>query len=174
MDVEPNPSPILTAFRIKQTHFGRTPLHHCSLVTLVFQEERERMEEDERNEAAISSNPCHEPNFKSNGVTQEQLAKFRELRRRRLQMKNKSNNKKKHKDLKGKFLSGDLHTSESPDKNTNQRLNDPSEQNSSSKTNEKNEAPSSHPQAEVHPALKKKKLHWGLDTKERWERKANM
>lgn len=132
------------------------------------------MEEDERKEAAISSNPCHEPNFKSNGVTQEQLAKFRELRRRRLQMKNKSNNKKKHKDLKGKFLSGDLNTSESPDKNTNQRLNDPSEQNSSSKTNEKNEAPSSHPQAEVHPALKKKKLHWGLDTKERWERKANM
>uniref|UniRef100_A0A7C9CEI9 Uncharacterized protein n=1 Tax=Opuntia streptacantha TaxID=393608 RepID=A0A7C9CEI9_OPUST len=135
------------------------------------------MEEDVIKEAAISSNPCHRSNFKSNGVTQEQLAKFRELHRRRLQVKNKSNNKKKHKvssDQKGKFVSEDLNTSESPDKNTNQTLNDPSEHNNGSMSNEKNELPSSTTQAEVHPALKKKKLHWGLDTKERWERKANM
>uniref|UniRef100_A0A803NCV6 Reverse transcriptase zinc-binding domain-containing protein n=1 Tax=Chenopodium quinoa TaxID=63459 RepID=A0A803NCV6_CHEQI len=37
-----------------------------------------------------------------------------------------------------------------------------------------NKVLSSTSRVDVHPALKKKKLHWGLDAKERWERKANI
>lgn len=132
------------------------------------------MEEDERREASISSNPCLGSNFKSSGITQDQLSKFRELQRRRLQVASKSKFKKKRKgpsDLKGKF-SSDLDVKGSLDENTDQGLNESSV--SSSSNDDKNEISSLCSQVDVHPALRKKKLHWGLDTKERWERKANM
>lgn len=128
------------------------------------------MEENGRREAA---NPCVQPNFKSSAISQDQLAKFRELQRRRLRMQTKTKNKTKSKDKKAKFLSEDLHTQGCVDDPKDEGLKE-STIKSSSKGEDGNKVSSSTSHVDVHPALKKKKLHWGLDAKERWERKANM
>ncbi|KAG2384329.1 hypothetical protein LR48_Vigan10g204200 [Vigna angularis] len=67
----------------------------------------EKEEEDRRREAAIASTPCLRPNFKPKGVTQHQLEKFRELHKRRLQVKSKSKFKIKSKDGPNKKSHGD-------------------------------------------------------------------
>ncbi|XP_028125504.1 uncharacterized protein LOC114322402 isoform X3 [Camellia sinensis] len=105
-------------------------------------------EEDERREAAIATRASLQPNFKPDGVSQSQLSKFQELHRRRLQIKAKSKIKKK---AKGEILVG-ISGNTTKDTFSQQQEN-----------------------VAVHIGTKKRqKLHWGLDTKERWERKANM
>ncbi|XP_010693282.2 uncharacterized protein LOC104906239 isoform X2 [Beta vulgaris subsp. vulgaris] len=131
------------------------------------------MDEDQRKEAEISSNPCLRPNFKSSAISQDQLAKFRELHRRRLQVKTKTKNKKKSKDKKDKFLSEEVDTQGCMNDTVDGRSKDSCAENSLKGKDSNAEYPSTCP-VNFHPVLKKKKLHWGLDTRERWERKANM
>ncbi|GAB2300002.1 hypothetical protein Dimus_034046 [Dionaea muscipula] len=130
---------------------------------------RPSMEEDERREAAIASTSCLQyPNFKPSGVTQNQLTKFQELHRRRLQMKSKSSHKKKPKGGKVKLQEEDYF----PDDNANTEMEASSVDNSKS-SDSKDVSVSS--QIGINHILKRRqKLYWGLDAKERWERKANM
>ncbi|KAK2366263.1 hypothetical protein QL285_079664 [Trifolium repens] len=124
----------------------------------------EKEEEDRRREAAISSSPCLQPNFNPKAVTQDQLSKFRELHRKRLQLKSKSKFKTKPKDesKKKKAQGNDVY---SKNGGAQGLKNDNKEQSLYSKNEESRGGVS---------ASKKPKLHWGLDTKERWERKSNM
>ncbi|CAI9110630.1 OLC1v1010689C1 [Oldenlandia corymbosa var. corymbosa] len=130
--------------------------------------EAKLMEEgdDARREAAIAASECLQPNFvpKSKQITSAHLSKLRELHRRRLQIKSKSQTKKK---VKGNGKSneksvnvGRLATSSDPDNSSV----------SGSCSSLKGESPSIPPAS----TPKRMKLHWGLDTKERWEMKANM
>ncbi|KAL9231320.1 hypothetical protein vseg_006561 [Gypsophila vaccaria] len=112
---------------------------------------------------------------KSSGVTQNQISKFQELQRRRLQLMSKPKNKKfKTKGAKSKSRNENLETKESLDENLDQCVKDAGNATSSSQGCETNDLSSSSPRSDVHPVFQKKKLHWGLDSKERWERKANM
>ncbi|GAB4832325.1 hypothetical protein Ancab_006339 [Ancistrocladus abbreviatus] len=169
------------------------------------------MEDDERREAAIASNPCLRPNFKPPGITQNQLNKFqefwiplwishcptnhakadkarkshplgyfcfvfskslnKELHRRRLQIKSKIKTKKKPKDEMGKFQEEIVKKKDCPDENSDQVVKASCAAMSSSDSNDV----SSFQKVDINHILKKRqKLHWGLDVKERWERKANM
>lgn len=130
----------------------------------------EKEEEDRRREAAISSTPCLQPNFNPKGVSQDQLSKFRELHRKRLQLKSKSKFKTKPKDdAKKKARGNDVYSKNSGAQgfkvdNKEQSLLNNCESFDSKKEDSKGGV----------FASKKPKLHWGLDTKERWERKSNM
>ncbi|KAK9194529.1 hypothetical protein WN944_005236 [Citrus x changshan-huyou] len=161
-------------------------------------------EEDERREAAIASSQYLQPNFKVKGVTQDQLSKFQvpsfapnssiclhmhscnfselenldeELHRRRLQIKSKSKFHKKPKgSAYGTSRSGgeDLNSMPHGDVDASTTIEDSSVSNLKSHNND---ISSSIPHDDVAESLapkKRQKLHWGLDTKERWERKANM
>ncbi|KAK1363618.1 Plastid hexose transporter [Heracleum sosnowskyi] len=126
-------------------------------------------EEDSRREAAIASTPSLRPDFKPNNtkITQSQLAKFQELHRRRLQLKSKPKTKKKS---KGSFNLGKGHVVE-------ESADDYIEHSCVSISIDSNLKNNSPQQQEIpkEPAIQKhRKLHWGLDTKERWERKSNM
>ncbi|XP_047318472.1 uncharacterized protein LOC124921819 [Impatiens glandulifera] len=114
-------------------------------------------EDDERRETAMASAPSLQPNFKSSITTKAQISKFQELHKRRLQIKAKTIEKKK-KDKK-KPLLDEISCASNYEEEILSR-----------------EEGSSSPSVSIeNPAeLKKRKLHWGLDTKERWERKANM
>ncbi|KAL8117979.1 uncharacterized protein LOC141723464 [Apium graveolens] len=120
--------------------------------------------EDSRREAAIASSPSLRPDFKPSNpkITQSQLAKFQELHRRRLQLKSKPKTKKKSKgkDHSVKESADDLieHSCVSISIDDNLKSVSPQQQD-----------------FRKEPAIQKhRKLHWGLDTKERWERKSNM
>ncbi|KAH8483345.1 hypothetical protein Peur_064304 [Populus x canadensis] len=138
---------------------------------------QEAEEEDEKREEAIASNPSLQPNFKPQRVTQDQLSKLQELHKRRLQIKSKIH--KKSKDGTGKSHGKDLkskksHGKDLKSKDTGTNIEDsgapdlkPLDDNASFSTPQDNV--SAH-----HSEKKRQKLHWGLDTKERWERKANM
>lgn len=142
-------------------------------------EETATMEEgdDERREAAIASTPLLQPNFKPSGISQAQLTKFQELHRRRLQIKARSKIRNKAKGMpdktsKSHFKNPDAKalteeiSSKETDNSSASVLNGSAMENTLSLPKET---------AEVQVGAKKRwKLHWGLDTKERWERKANM
>lgn len=98
---------------------------------------------------------------------------FENYREDACECRQKTKNKTKSKDKKAKFLSEDLHTQGCVDDPKDEGLKE-STIKSSSKGEDGNKVSSSTSHVDVHPALKKKKLHWGLDAKERWERKANM
>ncbi|XP_021296406.1 uncharacterized protein LOC110425741 isoform X2 [Herrania umbratica] len=122
--------------------------------------QKEEEEEDNRREAAIASTLSLQPNFKPVGVSHQQLSKFRELHRRRLQIKAKSKIHKKPKD------------SQEADSNT--KVEDSSVPNLKSRSEDDNPFAQQDNVVVQHAPKKRQKLHWGLDTKERWERKANM
>ncbi|KAL3719440.1 hypothetical protein ACJRO7_004409 [Eucalyptus globulus] len=126
-------------------------------------------EEDVRREAAIASAPSLQPNFKSPGVTKDQLSKFQELHKKRMQIKKKSE-QKRCKDETRKFIKKpnsknriDKETSVEDSSLSNSGLN--SKENSSGEQQDRQQQITS---------MKRQKLHWGLDVKERWERKSNM
>ncbi|TKY45898.1 hypothetical protein E2542_SST30068 [Spatholobus suberectus] len=138
---------------------------------------KERMEkedeEDRIREAAIASTPSLQPNFNPKGVTQHQLSKFRELHKRRLQLKSKSKFKTKSKDGANKKSQGDdLSSQNSGSQVLKVDHKAPSFWNDCEEFDSRNG--DSKDGVPVLSALKKQKLHWGLDTKERWERKSNM
>ncbi|WJX70846.1 hypothetical protein P8452_54909 [Trifolium repens] len=122
--------------------------------------EKEEEEEDRKREAAISSSPCLQPNFNPKAVTQDQLSKFRLI----FVLKSKSKFKTKPKDesKKKKAQGNDVY---SKNGGAQGLKNDNKEQSLYSKNEESRGGVS---------ASKKPKLHWGLDTKERWERKSNV
>ncbi|KAM1241672.1 hypothetical protein ACFX13_047905 [Malus domestica] len=136
---------------------------------------KEGDKEDERKEAAIASTPCLQPNYKPKSLTQTQLSKFQELHRRRLQIKSKSKSKigKKPKGSKGKSHSLDLAARDTANQDSVITFETSTVCDSE---NQKNETSSvvQHEDIAVRAPKKSHKLHWGLDTKERWERKANM
>ncbi|KAG5085155.1 hypothetical protein AAZX31_19G044800 [Glycine max] len=130
-------------------------------------------EEDRRREAAMASSSCLRPNFNPKGITQDQLSKFRELHKRRLQLKSKSKFKTKSKDGANKKSHGyGLSSQNSVTQGSNvdhreSRLWNDCEGFDSRIEDSKDDVP-------VMSEPKKQKLHWGLDTKNRWERKSNM
>ncbi|XP_054787622.1 uncharacterized protein LOC129293595 [Prosopis cineraria] len=132
----------------------------------------EKEEEDRRREAAIASTPCLQPNFISRGLTSEQLSKFQELHKRRLQIKSKSKIQTKGKDgtktSKGNSFSIQHFEVSNVDSKEPSLLNyegfDSKKKSSLEQDNVSMDCLSK----------KRQKLHWGLDTKERWERKSNM
>ncbi|CAI9272376.1 unnamed protein product [Lactuca saligna] len=130
------------------------------------------MEEDERREAAIASAACLNPKFKpSSAVAQARLSKFQELHKRRLQIKEKSKVKKKSQgkaSRPNRLEEKDSHV----DEFAATKIPCITAEDTSSSTSTTLDVSSlSKPQI---PSKKPHKLHWGLDTKERWERKSNM
>ncbi|PWA68535.1 hypothetical protein CTI12_AA307850 [Artemisia annua] len=137
-------------------------------------------EDDKRKEAAIASvadslNPKLKP---SSSSSQARLSKFQELRKRRLEIKEKSKTKKKSKGrlsrpsgLDEKDSHGEECASEKASKaaavedTSNFIALDRHQENVSTVPNDV--------ALRIVPK-KPQKLYWGLDTKERWERKSNM
>ncbi|XVF20765.1 hypothetical protein REPUB_Repub12eG0031300 [Reevesia pubescens] len=127
--------------------------------------QKEEKEEENRREVAIASTLCLQSNFKPVGVTLHQLSKFQELHRRRLPIKLKSKIHKRPKELS---------TTYSQEADPNTKVGDSSVSNLKS-DNEDDNPFTWQDNVVVNLATEKRqKLHWGLDTKERWERKANM
>ncbi|KAK4393608.1 hypothetical protein Sango_1831600 [Sesamum angolense] len=143
-------------------------------------------EADERREAAIASVAALRPNFKPKSrLTEAQLSKFQELHRRRLQIKAKSKAHKRDKGSgggEGKFqktaidksqkMAIEDHNSEDqePSKPIEDASSVPMPNNRVAETSSLEEGRVAGNSA----AKKRQKLYWGLDTKERWERKSNM
>ncbi|CAH1437309.1 unnamed protein product [Lactuca virosa] len=128
------------------------------------------MEEDERREAAIASAACLNPKFKpSFAVAQARLSKFQELHKRRLQIKEKSKVKKKSQgkpSRPNRLEEKDNHVDEFVASKIPCKTAEDTPSSTSLDV-------SSMPKPQI-PSKKPYKLHWGLDTKERWERKSNM
>ncbi|XP_068643822.1 uncharacterized protein [Aristolochia californica] len=121
-------------------------------------------EEDERREAAMAEASAILSNTKNRNITEDQLNKLKELRKRRLQIKATSKLQKIPKESAAGTAQAqeELSGKDETDEQASVDLKD------STVSPAKNEVLSS-------SSLKKRrKLHWGLDTKERWERKANM
>ncbi|XP_077253258.1 uncharacterized protein LOC143892493 isoform X2 [Tasmannia lanceolata] len=131
------------------------------------------MGEDEMREAAMAASPALQPDFQSPKITQDQLDKLKELRRRRLQIKAKPNIQKTTKGNKrraGKAPEKELSIRESQDDYSAVVVED-----SAASPATKKDSLMGLDEVEPPSTLKRRqKLHWGLDTKERWERKANM
>ncbi|KAF8053771.1 hypothetical protein N665_1375s0009 [Sinapis alba] len=116
----------------------------------------EREAEENRKEALLASTQSLQPNFNRTNVTQKQISKLQELHKRRMKMKANSKIQKK---TKGKQQSRAVEDGES-----SKIL----KESTSSTTLEQQ------PVVVTAAPMKPQKLYWGLDTKERWERKANM
>ncbi|KAG7550825.1 hypothetical protein ISN45_Aa06g015740 [Arabidopsis thaliana x Arabidopsis arenosa] len=123
-------------------------------------EEIDREAEENRKEALLASTLSLQPNFNRSNVSQKQISKLQELHKRRMQIKaNTKIHKKKPKATK---------TSQSKAIKDGESSNKLKESTSSSSTlDEQNKTLVTVPK-------KPQKLFWGLDTRERWERKANM
>ncbi|KAK4416478.1 hypothetical protein Salat_2473300 [Sesamum alatum] len=152
---------------------------------------REAEEEaDQRREAAIASVAALRHNFKpKTRLTDAQLSKFQELHKRRLQIKAKSKVHKRDKGLgdgKGKSQNTAVEGRNKSQKTaiedhngTDQAPSEPIEDASSvpmpnSKLAETSSVEEGRIAGNSAAAKKRQKLYWGLDTKERWERKSNM
>ncbi|KAK4284204.1 hypothetical protein QN277_001067 [Acacia crassicarpa] len=130
----------------------------------------EKEEEDRRREAAIASTPCLRPNFASRGLTSQQLSKFRELHKRRLQIKSKHRTKSKDDTKTSKGNNFSILDSEV----SNVDSKEPSLLNCEDFDNKKESSLEQDNLSIDYTSKKRQKLYWGLDTKERWERKSNM
>ncbi|KAJ0985755.1 hypothetical protein J5N97_004111 [Dioscorea zingiberensis] len=121
-------------------------------------------EEDARRETALAAGTLFQPNSKASRITEAQLDKLKELHKKRLQIKERSNAKVKSIGKQTKFAK------ESEDHSAN----DASDRMNDSKLSNSEGNGSLHEITETLTIKKRRKLHWGLDAKERWERKANM
>ncbi|PKU61988.1 protein FAM204A [Dendrobium catenatum] len=125
----------------------------------------EQEAELERREAALAATPILQPDFRSSKVTQSQLDKFKELNKRRLQLKEKSKDIGKP---KGKASQAVKACSGLMEDGCKSKLaNNTIEASNLSAAKGKDDVVATVPK-------KKKKLRWGLEAKERWERKSNM
>ncbi|XP_074590041.1 uncharacterized protein LOC141845950, partial [Curcuma longa] len=121
--------------------------------------------EDARRETALASTLLFQPNFKPSKVTQAQLDKLKELHRKRLKLKEKAKGNPRSEEIAQRSVStcvedSDFKYTTSPaacNSEGSSKINACLDQN----------APCLIPN-------KRRKLRWGLDAKERWERKANM
>ncbi|KAK8933784.1 hypothetical protein KSP39_PZI016071 [Platanthera zijinensis] len=117
-------------------------------------------------EAALSASPILQPDFKFSKVTQAQLDKFRELHSRRLHLKGKSKDKGRPKGKASQVVKTCTVVNEDDGK-IKVTTNNIEASNLLAANGKDNELGTV-------GMRKKKKLHWGLEAKERWERKANM
>ncbi|KAG9450586.1 hypothetical protein H6P81_010551 [Aristolochia fimbriata] len=120
--------------------------------------------EDERREAAIAEASATLSHATNRKVTEDQLNKLKELRKKRLQIKAscKIQNHPKESVAGPTEAHEEQSSKDAADEQAFFALKD------SCISTAKNE---------VLPSFslkKRRKLHWGLDAKERWERKANM
>uniref|UniRef100_A0A1D1YS72 Protein FAM204A n=1 Tax=Anthurium amnicola TaxID=1678845 RepID=A0A1D1YS72_9ARAE len=132
-------------------------------------------EEDRRREAALAATPLLLPGFKSSKVSQAQLDKFRELHKRRLQIKEISKNKRKSKvngngSPKGQKEGHVTRVCKEKEAATTAMPEDSNVPKAKGNTY----LMSPDEAAQMSMPKKRQKLYWGLDTKERWERKSNM
>ncbi|XP_065848332.1 uncharacterized protein [Euphorbia lathyris] len=133
-------------------------------------EEEIEEEDDERRETALTSTPSLQPGFKPTRISQDQVSKLHELHRRRLKIKSKIH--KKLKDGNGRSYCKDLNhddgkTSVSETEHSKASDLKRSQGNIAFSAQQNNVAA-------LDLQKKRQKLYWGLDTRERWERKANM
>ncbi|CAO2183210.1 unnamed protein product [Urochloa humidicola] len=123
--------------------------------------------EAKRKEEALASSRLLDPGFKPSKLSQDRLDKFKELHKKRLQMTEKPKYKRKPKGTTGR----------SAKVNMDYKFTDKDECADSSPRDAHDTSSATGIQEDPASALSsrnKKKLHWGLDVKERWERKANM
>ncbi|XP_002873760.2 uncharacterized protein LOC9307775 [Arabidopsis lyrata subsp. lyrata] len=121
-------------------------------------EEIDREAEENRKEALLASTLSLQPNFNRSNVSQKQISKLQELHKRRMQIKANTKIHKKPKASKN---------SQIKDGESSNKLK---ESTSFSSTLEEQ----NHSKTLGTTPKKPQKLFWGLDTRERWERKANM
>ncbi|XP_051127009.1 uncharacterized protein LOC127248613 isoform X2 [Andrographis paniculata] len=135
---------------------------------------------DRRRESAIASAASLRPNFKPRrGLSEAQLSKFQELHKRRLQIKAKSKAHKRAKDDgKSKLQKNTMEGESVNDQEPSESSGDPG--NGDHSVLEKRVKDHSsfmegqEDNGDLATARRRQKLYWGLDTKERWERKSNM
>ncbi|CAA7408415.1 unnamed protein product [Spirodela intermedia] len=130
--------------------------------------------EEERRETALAGTPLLQAGFKSSKVSQAQLDKFRKLHKLRLQMKESAKERGKRKVNTNKSSKGqkkEVSIKEGKEDETTAKREDSNIPISNANNDLLN------PDEAAASALtpkKRQKLYWGLDTKERWERKSNM
>ncbi|KAK1301820.1 hypothetical protein QJS10_CPB12g00407 [Acorus calamus] len=126
------------------------------------------IDNDERREGALAANPALGPDFQSSRVSKSQLDKFKELHNRRLQIKARL---KRQRNSKGnaKVCNTALKFANEKDETLTTAPGD-----ANISASEPNNCLMYSNQAGSSATKKRQKLHWGLDTRERWERKANM
>ncbi|XP_044976708.1 uncharacterized protein LOC123444149 isoform X1 [Hordeum vulgare subsp. vulgare] len=118
-------------------------------------------------EDALASSRLLDPEFKPSKLSQDQLDKFKELHKKRLQLKEKTKSKGKP---KGRAGTNTNVANDSQFSNKDKSID-------SAAIDVQHTTSTTGAQANLAPSLplrNKRKLHWGLDVKERWERKANM
>ncbi|XP_062206564.1 uncharacterized protein LOC133908515 [Phragmites australis] len=124
-------------------------------------------DEAKREEEALACSRLLDPGFKPSKLSQYQLDKFKELHKKRLQITEKPKKKRKCKGSNGRNtkVTDDYKFTDKDESSDNI----PSDiHHTSSTTGIQGDL------ALALPSKNKRKLHWGLDVKERWERKANM
>ncbi|KAH0895830.1 hypothetical protein HID58_045398 [Brassica napus] len=114
-----------------------------------------REAEENRKEALLASTQSLQPNFNRSNVSQKQISKLQELHKRRMKIKANSKKPKAKLSMKSRAVE---------DGGSSKILKESTTSSSSTTTLEQQPA----------APMKPQKLYWGLDTKERWERKANM
>ncbi|XP_073127716.1 uncharacterized protein [Henckelia pumila] len=132
--------------------------------------ERETAENaDERRELALAAAASLRSHFKpKSGITATQVSKFQELHKRRLQIKAKpiENKRGKGKSYRKRREAKECSGGDEPSNSVGESSTPPILRDTPSV--EENVI------AGNLVANKRRKLHWGLDTKERWEQKSNM
>ncbi|KAL6960980.1 hypothetical protein U1Q18_038745 [Sarracenia purpurea var. burkii] len=136
--------------------------------------EPETEDEDNRREAAIASRPSLKDNFKASAVTQAQLSKFQELHKRRLQIKSRAKIKNKAKGKSNEASKSRMKNLDFIEEVSSKETEDSGVSILKGNAIKNTVSPQKENEAVHFGAMKRQKLHWGLDTKERWERKANM
>lgn len=124
-------------------------------------------DEAKRREAELASSRLLDPGFKPSKLSQDRLDKFKELHKKRLQITEKPKYKRKPKGT----------TERSIKVTSNYKFTDKDASADSSPRDVHHMSSVTGIQGDPASGLSsrnKRKLHWGLDIKERWERKANM
>ncbi|MBA0859123.1 hypothetical protein Goshw_003534 [Gossypium schwendimanii] len=123
--------------------------------------QKQEEDEDNRRETAIASTRSLQPNFKPVGVTPQQLSKFQELHRRRLQIKAKSKIHKKPKDQAQRFCAKYMNSACSQESDSNTKVEDESVPNSKSHSEDDNPFTLQDNDVVQLATKKRQKLHWG-------------
>ncbi|XP_006644553.2 uncharacterized protein LOC102717385 isoform X2 [Oryza brachyantha] len=124
-------------------------------------------DEAKRKEDPLASSRLLDPDFKPSKLSQDRLDKFKELQKKWLQIKEqpKCKGKSRGNTKKNSKVTSDCRVADKDESTSNVAID---VQHTSSPAGFQVDLSSSF------PPRNKRKLHWGLDVKERWERKANM
>ncbi|KAJ4750257.1 hypothetical protein LUZ62_084662 [Rhynchospora pubera] len=124
--------------------------------------------EEERKREASASQATVPATYPKPKVTQSQIEKFKELNQKLLEIKEKTDRKIKPKGISStrKRPCLELESKVNKDSPISVKFTEPEKSQLSIPAELEGPAPV--------PQKYRRKLHWGLDTKERWERKSNM